>query len=152
MSKYLPYGGFEWVNKKKLINFSKFDVDLISENSSDIYILQVDLEYPDELHILHNDYPLVDSVKKLLPNLGNKSKCVVYYSNLQLYLFKQPDWLKKYSDFNRDKRIKAANSSEKDLFELMINSVYDKTMENLRKMINVKLVNNAKDYKKYVSK
>ena len=45
-----------------------------------------------------------------------------------------------------------ANSFEKDFFKLMINSVYGETMENLRKIINVRLVNNAKDYKKYVSK
>ena len=44
-----------------------------------------------------------------------------------------------------------ANSFEKDFFKLMINSVYGETMENLRKIINVRLVNNAKDYKKYVS-
>ena len=49
--------------------------------------------------------------------------------------------------FNTDKRIKAANSFEKIFFKLMINSVYGKTMENLRKRINVRLVNNAKDYK-----
>ena len=61
--------------------------------------------------------------------------------------FKQPDWLKKYIDFNTDKRKNAANSFEKQLFKLMINSVDGKTMENLRKRINVRFVNNAKDLK-----
>ena len=61
--------------------------------------------------------------------------------------FKQPDWLKKYIDFNTDKRKNAANSFEKQLFKLMINSVDGKTMENLRKRINVRFVNNAKDFK-----
>ena len=61
--------------------------------------------------------------------------------------FKQSDLLKKYIDFNTDKRKNTANSFEKDFFKLMIKSVYDKTMENLRKRVKVRLVSNAKDYK-----
>ena len=131
----------------------------ISENSSIGYILEADLEYPSELHELHNDYPLapekleisqnmlwkycpniankygikIDGINKLVSNLGNKSKYVVYYRNLQLCLplgtkltkvhrilgFKQSDWLKKYIDFNTDKRKNAANSFQKDFFKLM---------------------------------
>ena len=66
--------------------------------------------------------------------------------------FKQTDWLKTYLDFDTEKRKNAVNSFENDFFKQMINSVYGKTMENLRKRIDVKLVNNAKDYKKYVTK
>ena len=66
--------------------------------------------------------------------------------------FKQSDWMKKYINFNTEKRMNAANDFEKDFFRLMINSVYGKTMENLRKRINVRLVNNEKDFLKYTSR
>ena len=55
--------------------------------------------------------------------------------------------MKKYIDLNTEKRMKYANDFEKDFFKLMINSVYGKTMENLRKSINVRLVNNEEDQK-----
>ena len=60
--------------------------------------------------------------------------------------FRQSDWMKKYIDFNTEKRMNAANDFEKDFFKLMINSVYGKKMKNLRKRINVRLVNNEKDF------
>ena len=60
--------------------------------------------------------------------------------------------MKKYIDFNTEKRMNAANDFEKDFLKLIINSVYGKTMENLRKRINVRLVNNAKDFLKYLSR
>ena len=100
----------------------------------------------------------VGDVKKLIPNLGSKTKYVLYYINLQLYLslekkltkihrmlkFKQFDWIKKYTDFNTKKRMNAGNDFEKDFFKLMINSVFVKTMENLRKIINVRIINRGK--------
>ena len=66
--------------------------------------------------------------------------------------FKQPDWFKKYIDFNTDKRKNAANRFEKYFFKLMNNSVFAKTMGNLKKIINFRLVNNAKYYIRYISK
>ena len=60
--------------------------------------------------------------------------------------------MKKYIDFNTKKRRNAVNSFQKDFFKLMINSVYGKTIENLRKRINVRLVNNAENILKYTSK
>ena len=66
--------------------------------------------------------------------------------------FKQSDWLKKFVDFNTDNRKNASNNFEEDFFKLMINSVFGKTMENLRKIICVELINNAKDYIKCVSR
>ena len=66
--------------------------------------------------------------------------------------FRQSDWMKKYIDFNNEKRMSAVNSFEIDFFKLMINSIYGKTMENLRKRINVRLANNEKDFLKYTSR
>ena len=66
--------------------------------------------------------------------------------------FKEFDWMKKCINFNAEKRKNATNDFDKDFFKLMINSVFGKTMENLRKRINVRLVNNAKDFLKYTSR
>ena len=66
--------------------------------------------------------------------------------------FKQSHWMKKYIDFNAEKRMNAANDLEKHFFKLMIKSVYGKTMENLRKRINVRLINNIEDFLKYTSR
>ena len=95
-----------------------------------------------------NKYDIkIGGVNKLVPNLGNKSKYFLLYRNLQLYLslgmklvsvyrvlkFKQSDWLRKYIDFNTNKRKYVANSFGKDFFKLMNNSTFGKTMEKLRK-------------------
>ena len=94
----------------------------------------------------------IGNVSKLVLSLGNKTRYVFHYRNLQLYLslgmkltkvyriskFKQSDWLKIYIDFNTNKRMNAVNSFEKYFFfKLMNNNVYGKAVENLRKRINV---------------
>ena len=89
----------------------------------------------------------VGDVKTLIPNLGNKTKYVLHYKDLQLYLslrmkltkihrvlkFKQSDWMKKYIDFNTEKRMNAANSFEKDFFKLMNNAAYAKKWKTYKK-------------------
>ena len=67
LSSYLPYGGFKWLK-----NVDGFDVNTISEKSPIGYFLEVDLEYLDELHELHNDYPLAP--KKLAVSSDMLSK------------------------------------------------------------------------------
>ena len=98
--------------------------------------------------------------------MGNKTNYLFHYRKLQLYLslgikltkihrvlkFKQSECMKKYFNFNTKNRTNAGNSFEKDFFKLMINSVCGKTMENLRKRINVRLENKEKDFLKYTDR
>ena len=189
MSQYLPTGRFRWMTQKQI---DKIDLAKYKEDSEKGLILEVDLEYPEELHDLHNDYPLgpekvkvVDSmlskyckniadkygistglVHKLIPTLSNKEKYVLHYRNLQLYKelglkvtkvhrvleFNQSPWLKQYIDFNTDKRKNAKNDFEKDFFKLMNNSVFGKTMENIRKRVAVRLVTDENKLLKLASK
>ena len=107
MSQKLPTGDFRWVPSPEYINLDSYD-----ENFARGLILEVDLEYPKELHGLHNDYPLAPEkitvreemlsdycrriqnregiktgqVEKLVPNLRDKERYVLHYRNLQLYL------------------------------------------------------------------
>ena len=66
--------------------------------------------------------------------------------------FKQSNWLKEYIEFNTQKRTEARDKFSQNFLKLLINSIYGKTMENIRKRINVKLINNSKDYLRCVSK
>ena len=114
MSMKLPTHAFKWMNDKELLVWRKIPC-----------ILEVDLEYPNKLHDLHNDYPLApekitcrNEVKKLIPNLGNKEKYVLHYENLKQYLslglrltrihrgikFVESEWLKPYIDMNTNLR------------------------------------------------
>ena len=189
MSQYLPTGGFRWMTQKQIdkTNLAKYEAD-----SKKGMILEVDLEYPEELHDLHNDYPLAPEkvrvtkdmlseycqniaekygistglVSKLIPTLEKKEKYVLHYRNLQLYIdlglkvskvhrvleFNQSPWLKQYIDFNTEKRKNAKNAFEKDFFKLMNNSVFGKTMENIRKRVDVRLVTDEKKLLKLASK
>ena len=127
-------------------------------------ILEVDLRYRDEFHDLHNDYPLapeqvkVNKVIKLIPNLNDKEKYVLHSEILKLYeslglemgkihrvlRFEESDWLKQYIEMNTTLRAKAKNEFMKNLFKLMNNSVFGKTMENIDKRVDIRLVTNTR--------
>ena len=161
MSKPLPTHGFKWMKDSELNIWEKTPC-----------ILEVDLEYPKELHDLHNDYPLapeqieVNKTKKLIPNLWDKKNYVIHYENLKQCLklglkisnihrgikFKESQWLKKYIALNTDLRTKARNEFEKDFFKLMNNSVFGKTMENIRNRVNIKLVTDKKKAERLAAK
>ena len=161
MSKKLPTGGFKWMTEEELENWRSFGC-----------VLEVDLEYSKELHNLHNDYPLaperlmIDKVQKLIPNLNDKKHYVLHYESLKQYeslglkithihrgiKFEESDWMKQYIDKNTRLRAETKKESEKEFFKLMNNSVYGKTIENLRKRVDISLVNSKKKAKRLTAK
>ena len=169
MSMKLPTQGFKWLTGGEM--------EKIYENRHNLNkmpcILEVDIQYPENLHDLHNDYPLCpekvkckNGVEKLIPNLRDKTKYVLHYKNLIQCLdmglkvtrihrgikFVESEWMKPYIDKNTNLRAKAKNNFEKDFYKLMNNSVFGKTMENIRNRVNVKLVNTENKLRKLVSK
>ena len=222
MSQPMPVGGFEWVNYTDQILETPADADCG-------FILEVDLNYPSQLHTAHNDYPLapeklkvekhwmspyqhrlIDELgitsfetEKLVPNLMDKSRYVLHYRNLQLYLslglkltkvhkvlqFQQSPWMALYIMKNTQLRTTATNDFEKDFYKLMNNAVshfsvslfslfqispnfvncparllldwslfsvqvFGKTLENVRKRVDVQLFRSDEEQKilKYVAK
>ena len=100
----------------------------------------------------------VSRVEKLVPNLCDKKKYVTLDHGLVLervhrvIQFKKSSWMKEYIGFNTRLRTVAKNGFEKDFYKLMNNSVFGKTMENIRKHRDIKLVSNKEDYLKQVMK
>ena len=160
---------FKWVNDILEIN-EKF-VKSYNKNSDKGYILEVDVDYPSKLHKLHSDMPflpermIIDKTEKLVCNLHDKKNYVVRISVLKQALdhglklrkvhrvieFNQKAWLKEYIDVNTELRKKASNDFEKDFFKLMNNAVFGKTMENVRKHRDIKLVKTDHRRNKLVS-
>ena len=171
MSKTLPVNGFKWLDSNKINKINEDFIKNYDENNDKGYILEVDVKNRKGLHELHSDLPLlsermeVNKCKKLVCNLFNKKKYVVHIDALKQALnhglklkkihrvikFNQKKWLKPYIDMNTELRKVAKNDFEKDLFKLMNNSVFGKTMENIRKHRDIKLVTTDKKRSKLVS-
>ena len=171
MSKKLPVNGFKWLDSDKINEINEDFIKNYYENNDKGYILEVDVKYPKRLHELHSDLPFlsermkVNKYKKLVCNLFNKKKYVAHINLLKQALshglklkkvhrvikFNQDAWLKSYIDMNTELRKAAKNDFEKDLFKLMNNSVFGKTMENIRKHRDIKLVTTDKKRSKLVS-
>ena len=171
MSKKLPTHGFKWLTSGEMEKLFNNQVVQIWEKTP--CILEVDLKYPEKLHDLHNDYPFCpervkckNGVEKLIPNLRNKTKYVIHYKNLIQCLkagmklkkihrgikFIESEWMRSYIEMNTNLRTKAKNNFEKDFYKLMNNSVFGKTMENIRNRVNVKLVNTQERLRKLTAK
>ena len=161
MSQPLPTGGFHWVEFRKDWSLKTIVEELVVKKDYG-YLLEVDVAYPKELHDYHNDLPFIcanmkiNGVEKLVPNLYYKHKYVIHIKALKQAIdhglvlerihrcieFKQSAWMKEYIDFNTRLRTAAKNDFEKDFYKLMNNSVFGKTVENIGKHRNIKLVNN----------
>ena len=147
-------------------------IDELVKKDKKAYLLEVDVEYPKELHENHNELPFftrrmkIGRVEKLAPNLKDKKGYVVHIKALDQALkhglklkkvhrvieFRQSKWMKPYIMLNTRLRTAAKNEFEKDFFKLMNNSVFGKTMENIRNHMDIKLVTSNKKYLKYVMK
>ena len=169
MSQKLPTHGFKWM---KNIDIPSTIELLEKKDTKKGYIFEVDLEYPESLWEEHNDYPLaphklkINKTEKLVSTFLPKTNYVLHYKNLKQYLeegmilkkvhrgisFYQSTWMEPYIRKNTELRKEANNSFEKDFFKLMNNSVFGKTIENIRKRQNVKLIDDRKKALKLSSK
>ena len=202
MCQYLPTGNFHLLTEQS--ECDNFDYSKISEEAPQGFIFKLDVEYPDELHEEHNEYPLAPeklsvtsdmlsdyqkltytklynqrhgtdlsfddipspaSHEKLVPNLLSKKNYIVHGLNLKYYMskglvvkkihailqFDQRPWLKPYIEFNTQKRALAENDLEKDLFKLMNNAVFGKTLQNPRKQRTIDFVSSPYRAKKLVA-
>ena len=156
----LPTGGFKWVD------VNPNEISEFATRTDKGYLLEVDVSYPKELQNPHNDLPFmcermeINGVEKLVPNLRDKKSYVIHIQALNQALqhglrldrihlvieFDQSPWLKTYIDFNTQLRTATTNDFERDFFKLMNNSVFGKTMENIRKHRNIKLVMTEEKY------
>lgn len=144
------------------------------------YILEVDLKYPDSIHDAHNYLPFCPlnkipyggKLKKLITDLTDKENYRIHIKNLQLCLdqglvlrkihkilkFKQSAWLEPYITLNTNHRKSATTEFEKNFFKLMNNAVYGKTMENVEKRRDIRLVTrynnrpNSEGYRALIAK
>ena len=169
MVQNLPTHGFLW---KDTEDFTPEKIDELVKKDKRGYLLEVDVKYPKELHKNDNELPFlakrmkIGREEKLVPNLNNKKRYVVHIKALDQALkhglklktvhrvieFQHSKWMKIYIMLNTRLRIAAKNKFEKDFFKFMNNSVFGKTMENIRNHKDMKLVTSEQKYQKYVKK
>ena len=213
LCQYLPHSEFEWVGDSghedpegagnlntnagllKWLNDASH-IQSIAPDAEYGFLLEVDLDYPPEIHDRTSDYPLAPEqgaigsdqfspfmvqiykelnqttnmktftpVSKLLLTQTDKKAYVVHYRILQFYLemgmrlvsvrrairFRQKEYLRPYLEYNSRKRQSAKNSFEKDFYKLKNNSLFGKTMEDVRKRIDYRLKTRPEDVAKAVN-
>jgi hypothetical protein len=167
--KNFKWGNPEEWNTEKIMMMSdtdvrgcQFEVDIeypkeIHDSHSDYPILPETMEVPYEwLSDYAKDVCGGKYVRcnKLVPNLMNKTKYWVHYRNLKFAIsqglkltkihrvieYEQADWMAKYIMFNTKMRTEAKSDFEKDLYKLMNNAVFGKTMENLRSRRDIQII------------
>lgn len=148
LSQSLPFANFKWLE-----NVENFNVFEISDESEKGYILEVDLEYPKNLHDRHNDLPFCPenkttpncTQKKLILDFYDKIEYAIHYRNLKQVLkhglilkkihrileFSQKQWLKPYIEKNTHLRQISTNASDKTLYKNINNSLFGKSIENI---------------------
>ncbi|XP_039278588.1 uncharacterized protein LOC120350181 [Nilaparvata lugens] len=167
MSKPLPFGDFQW------INLSMNDLLESKEGDEYGYILEVDVSYPSSLHVDHCDLPFLPEQisigidqKKLCAHVNSRKQYIVHYIALKQAVehglivekihralrFKQSCWLQPYIEHNTRLRTCSKNAFEKDMYKLYINSVYGKTMENVRERFNMQIVCSDRKMEKMIRK
>ena len=192
MNMYLPVSGFKWVENSIL---NSIDWRTLRTDSEYGYIIEVDLEYPIELHDIHSDFPLAPlkmkipnnllseyqkntleylkkfgyrrtATEKLMLTLNDKEKYIVHFKLLKLYLklglkitqihrgiiFKQSRIFKDYIELNTELRQNATSDFEKDLYKLMNNSLFGKTIQDNRKHLTISLALNMDQGLKLIRK
>jgi hypothetical protein len=186
MTYPLPTGDFKWETNLNYFNeipsgrgcIIECDLEYTNEAKLKTHVFPVCPEKliikESQLSELQKSYLITEDKKigktpKLILNMENKSKYIVYHETLKYYIklgmkvtkvyriisFKESPWLKTYIDFNTEERRKATMnglSFEKQQFKTLNVSIYGKTMEDVRKHINLELHSEEDKVRKLASR
>ncbi|XP_060848275.1 uncharacterized protein LOC132927701 [Rhopalosiphum padi] len=172
MSGYMPYGGFSWYAGNPDVALAQLEWMTDTDDVGRVY--EVDISYPRHLHDEHNDIPFLphasipsgSTVRKLMATFERKVHYVVHYSNLKQAIanglivdkvhrvleFRQSPWLAPYIALNTEMRKRATNEFEEKFFKDQNNSVFGKTMENVRNRFEMELVSCPQRMRKLINR